>query len=363
MIGAGAMVLMVILVGAALVRSNTSRPAQVAAAPRSPIVATPGPSIAGLAPSPSLAVPTPLPTPSPTPTVAPTPEPSDESGYLDEPDQDPIDVEDPDLAIPTPGPTPKASPKPTPKPDPSIALEVNGIGDYQGVPVWLGEGGNPDAVVSLIARDLDQSQCTLTHLYEPDDPTIEGSKVRLEPVSEQTVRLEDGTHTFEASCPTSEGPLRTSLSAIARDGRPEACKDFEFTRDPISVSTFDDLASGIIGTWQGCASTPWTPMFAVTFVFRSDGTYSAVSEEVLDGEDMTALYYGTDADSPLKKYAMTDLQASKLGLGEIDIFSALGTSDRDELRNIRLMGDKLEFEMFHSGQYGPLTYQLNRVTG
>jgi hypothetical protein len=59
---------------------------------------------------------------------------------------------------------------------------------------------------------------------------------------------------------------------------------------------------------------------------------------------------------------MTDLQASKLGLGEIDIFSALGTSDRDELRNIRLMGDKLEFEMFHSGQYGPLTYQLNRVT-
>ena len=28
----------------------------------------------------------------------------------------------------------------------------------------------------------------------------------------------------------------------------------------------------------------------------------------------------------------------------------------------RLMGDKLEFEMFHDGTYGPITFRLNRAT-
>jgi hypothetical protein len=103
-------------------------------------------------------------------------------------------------------------------------------------------------------------------------------------------------------------------------------------------------------------------MYKVTFVLRQDGSYSAKSGEGLDGQRMLALYYGTDKDSPLKRYYLTDLQASGLGLGEIDIYWDSGSVVRDDLRNIRLMGDKLEFELLHEGSYGPITFRLNRVS-
>jgi len=102
-------------------------------------------------------------------------------------------------------------------------------------------------------------------------------------------------------------------------------------------------------------------MYNVMVRFNADGTYSAVSDEVLDGTEMIALYYGMGEDSSKKRYALTDLQASGLGIGEIDVVFDVGTTVRDELRNVRLMGDKLEFEMFHFGEYGPVTFQLHRA--
>jgi hypothetical protein len=59
-------------------------------------------------------------------------------------------------------------------------------------------------------------------------------------------------------------------------------------------------------------------------------------------------------------YAVLDLQDSRLGVGQIDIAFDLDPAVRDGLRNIRLMGDKLEFEMFHFEQYGPITFRLYR---
>lgn len=64
---------------------------------------------------------------------------------------------------------------------------------------------------------------------------------------------------------------------------------------------------------------------------------------------------------PPKRYAINDLQASLKGLGQIDVAFQPGETDganRDELRNIRLMGDLLEFELFHQSAYGPVTFQL-----
>jgi hypothetical protein len=150
------------------------------------------------------------------------------------------------------------------------------------------------------------------------------------------------------------------------DRQPEACRDFEFSRVDITATTFEELQVGVVDTWTGCVTTPWTPMYQVTFELREDGSYSASTDEVLDGTEMIALYYGMDDDSPAKTYALTDIQASGLGIGEIDVVFDVGSVDvgsvvRDELRNVRLMGDTLEFEMFHFGRYGPLTYQLRRV--
>ena len=229
--------------------------------------------------------------------------------------------------------------------------------------VFPSKGTSVEAIVDLSGPpDLDRSGCSLVQAIKPDDPSIAPRDVTLEPLATQTVELFDGWNTFDASCATPTGLATASRRAVVHDGQPEACKGFEFERDDISVASFDDLESGVIGTWVGCATTPWTPMYKVTFVLRNDGTYSAKSGEGLDGQRMLALYYGTDKDSALKRYALTDLQASGLGLGEIDVVFDSHSVVRDDLRNVRLMGDKLEFEMFHMGSYGPITFRLNRAS-
>ena len=96
--------------------------------------------------------------------------------------------------------------------------------------------------------------------------------------------------------------------------------------------------------------------------FRGDGTYSA--RALVSGGDPAlhdpAFYYGTDDDSPEKLYALNDLQGG-LGTGQIDIAFWEGNVNHGDLRNVELMGNQLQFEFFHRGEYGPLTYQLYRV--
>ncbi len=137
-----------------------------------------------------------------------------------------------------------------------------------------------------------------------------------------------------------------------------ACVDFEFTPADVTVSTLDELETGIVGTWAGCVVTPWEPPYWVTLTFRADGTYSSVA---LAGSEQPALYYGTDDDLSEKRYALNDLQDDGEGIGQIDIAFWPGNTNRGDLRNIRLMDDQLEFEFFHRGEYGPLTYQLHRA--
>ncbi len=304
-------------------------------------------------PSPTLPTPTPFArasveaVPSP-PATAATPSPS------------------PTEAIPVAEPTPTEPPEtyPTPAPDPAVELR---IGDHgYGLPGIAGfritDGDSVVEVLHLTTRDLDQTRCRVTQTYVPDDADDSGWTISLAAKSEQDVALADGTHTFQARCPSVVGTVSSSVAAIAMDGRPEACEGFAFTRDEITASSYEDLTAGIVGTWRGCVSTPWTPMYEVTFTFHEDGTYSAVTDEVLDGSRMIALYYGSDEDSPLKTYAITDFQASRLGVGQIDIYFFQKSIVRGSLRNVRLMGDQLEFEVFNR-EYGPVTFQVSRTEG
>lgn len=185
--------------------------------------------------------------------------------------------------------------------------------------------------------------------------------MKLAPLTRQTIALKDGWHAFVVSCPSAIGKLTERVRVLATDFQPEACKGFTFTRDAITADSYEQLRDGVVGSWQGCVTTPWTPMYAVSLEFRADGTYSAMTSEVLDDVRMIALYWGMDADSPLKTYAINDFQGSKLGVGQIDLVFGVGSTTRDQLTNVRLMGDKLEFELFHLGQYGPLTFQLDRA--
>jgi hypothetical protein len=309
---------------------------------------------------------TPLTTPAPTSSITlvsatptpvatpPTPAPSAEmdatptSGT----DPDPIDVEDPDYSDEV-------------EPDPEVALVIGGADDSIGgvdgeVPFYIRTGDTVDEVLELQTYDVDLSDCSLTQSYEPDDPAGTARTVPLQPLPEQSISMKDGRHTFVATCLSGAGELTATVLAVVRDGKPEACRDFEFVRGEISVSSWEALSAGVVGTWKGCVTTPWTPMYEVTVTLREDGTYSATSTEVLDGTDMIAMYYGTDDDFATKLYTINDFQDSQLGVGQIDVVFGAEPGVRDDLRNVRLMGDQLEFELFHMAQYGPVTFQLYR---
>ena len=142
---------------------------------------------------------------------------------------------------------------------------------------------------------------------------------------------------------------------------PEACLDFGFATADITIQSLAELQGGMLGTWAGCVTTPWVPPYWVTITFRDDGTYSGVAQPDQLGDWQPAFYYGTDEDSPEKRYELIGLQDSLKGVGQIDIFFSEGNTNRGYLPSIKLMGDQLEFEFFHRGQYGPLTYRLYRL--
>jgi hypothetical protein len=112
------------------------------------------------------------------------------------------------------------------------------------------------------------------------------------------------------------------------------------------------------GHWAGCVVTPWVAPYWVWITLGEDGSYSARSQTNQAGPAQPAFYYGSDEDSPEKRYELNDFQDSLKGVGQIDIWFNKGNTNRGELRNIKLMGDQLEFEFFHRGEYGPLTYRL-----
>ena len=141
----------------------------------------------------------------------------------------------------------------------------------------------------------------------------------------------------------------------------DACLDFDLPVAAISIETLAQLQVGFRGTWAGCVTTPWVPPYWVTLTFREDGTYSGVAQIGPTGERQPAFYHGSDADSATKRYALNDLQDSRLGVGQIDIFHSADSVSRGDLRTIRLMGDRLSFEFFHRGIYGPIAFQLYRI--
>ena len=313
------------LVGNVAPASPSIRPASspTSDSPTSPASATP--------PEPSPTAPSSTPRPTSRPTPSPTETPIDDGGEYTEQ-------------------------TPPPKPRAVIALDGRSISSMY---VQVGAGGAHLSDLHVGTRHLDRDKCRLTHVTTPDKPGIAPSKEALRPVDQQIAFI-DGRHELRLACPSARGTIRDTMVVVAVDGLPERCLGFDFPKADISVSTIDGLMSGMVGTWHGCVTTPWTIMYGVDVTFRADGTYSASSGEVLDGQTMTALYYGTDDDSPLKQWWINDFQASNKGVGEIDIvFDAKGVV-RDELRNVKLMGDQLELELFHMGQYGPVLVQLFR---
>jgi len=259
---------------------------------------------------------------------------------------------------PTPAPTsrPTPPPTPTPPPNPSVALAMSAP---NGGGVRVEPGATAQVRLLLETEDLDQERCSLTDTLSPDDDGTPSTST-LEPLDRQTLALVDGLHEFRASCPSSAGVLKAHASVRVMDGAPIRCADWSFSETAPTASTVDDLTAGMVGSWHGCLDTPWEPTYWVELAFRGDGTYSSKADETLDGNREIGVYYGTDDDSPFKRWRIDDIQGSGLGIGAIDVVFDQGSVVRGDLRAIRLMGDRLEFEMFHMGQYGPMVFQLVR---
>ncbi|MDP1829612.1 MAG: hypothetical protein Q8L48_40470 [Archangium sp.] len=127
--------------------------------------------------------------------------------------------------------------------------------------------------------------------------------------------------------------------------------------------TLAALRLAMVGDWTGTMTSPWVDPFDVRFTFRADGTYSAAAL----GGNQPALYYGTDADNPNKRYLLNNIFTNGDGVGWLDVcFAATGTcsSTRGELSAVRVCssGARLDFDFFAvwNGRRGPITYRLQR---
>ena len=267
-------------------------------------------------PSPSLAA-----TAEPSIDLSPTPgasrSPADPSPRLS-----PSPVASPSPGDPNATTTPKSQPTPAPRPTPTRRrIHRSRFRSRTG---WTEprsgsrRAGRSTSAWTCSTKELDQRQCTIVHSIMPDLPKIPASQKALPPIDVQTVALIDGRHDFRASRPSIAGTLTAETWMVAADGAPERCAGLEFSADPVSISTLDELTNGMAGSWHGCATTPWVPEYWVDLTFRADGTYSSSVGEVLDSFPLPD-DHGTDADDPDKRWRIDDLQASGLGVGIIDI--------------------------------------------
>jgi hypothetical protein len=267
----------------------------------------------------------------------------------------------------TPGPqaTPAASNEPEPidvpaTTAPQVSLRVDGHHGGLSV-VAIEDGDHRNARVGLAVTSLKRSRCRLVRTFDPDEPDATSTKERLEPVRRQVVALRDGLHTFRATCPSRVGILKATVRIRAIDQQPELCRGFSITTGPISISSLAELRAAIAGTWAGCVSSPYahTPAYQATVTFRGDGTYDATSVDVIDGDEMDALYWFPDRSSPDKRFTLDELSPDLQGRGRIDLVKADGGVLAGDLRAVRLMNDRLMFELYN-GSAGPLTFELKR---
>ena len=128
-------------------------------------------------------------------------------------------------------------------------------------------------------------------------------------------------------------------------------------------NAFLRIKRGMVGTWRGTDSTPWTSSFQVLITFGADGHYSAHCAQAACPAPV--FYYGVDDDTPEKTYELRTLNGDGTGAGIIRIYFFPGNTTTGDLDEVKLSddGQHLAFEFWAtwSGRYGPVTFDLTRV--
>ncbi len=146
---------------------------------------------------------------------------------------------------------------------------------------------------------------------------------------------------------------------------PDACSatfldSFDAVQYP--VQKFTELKDAMIGTWQGCVSTPWEDPTLVQLSFKTDGTYTSKLLDTSKSKFGSALYYGTDDNHPSKQYEIYDVQDNGLASGDINIYFDSGSTTTSLFYDLKSSGNHLEFSFLHRNQYGPLEVQLTKTS-
>lgn len=232
--------------------------------------------------------------------------------------------------------------------------------------------GNPDKTAgTLVSAKLDV----------PEESPAVNEAVRLEP--ELVFSGEVDSSRLKISWSVDRDgisvPLETTAERIlewipTRPGRYSAHATVEYGDKTIEIYVLiivvpggdaqglEAIRKGVIGKWKGTVTTPWIPAYEVEMEFRGDGTYSARVVAQPEGSTTSALYYGTDAESPLKTWLLDDVKANGDAVGEIQVYFD-PTTTVDELRHLRLGegGGTLSFEIWHFAIYGPVRFDLVRA--
>ncbi len=217
--------------------------------------------------------------------------------------------------------------------------------------------------VYVNATGVDLDKCELKVLTLPDKPDIASSEKTLKALTTQSLDFIDGKHTATVECRDRRSALSAQHTVRVWDNLPEKCQSVSYNvPHTASVTTLAEFQSQIVGTWVGCADSPWWPTYYVEITFNADGSYSAASGEELDGNISHGGFYDYNLEGAhnSKVYGLTSFQ-NGTGQGFIDMVHPNGsTIQRGDLRNAKVSGDKLVFDFYHRSQYGPIVFQLNK---
>jgi hypothetical protein len=130
------------------------------------------------------------------------------------------------------------------------------------------------------------------------------------------------------------------------------------------VAFLEALRSAMIGHWYGNVTTPWVPAYAAFLSFEPTGHYASRSLN----PDEPAFYYGTDLDTDLKRWALTDLTVLGAASGTIDIAFNYGGANfglpgwAGELSDVTVdtAGNRLRLSFSTSTGYGPVRFDMWR---
>ncbi len=231
------------------------------------------------------------------------------------------------------------------------------------------ESDDAGVIIFITESNLLGANCSAKYYNTGVAPEVLVEEKEFQVLSNQSgnsVDLKIGKFEIRTACNYQGQQFKDVLQLNVQKAPASICdtKVFDFTT---ATKTFTEVKDGIVGKWRGCTKNPWTKPYEVEFTFNTDGTYSSKNIEIAANSSTlrtnTALYYGSDADDPNKKFELRNQLSNGDVEGDIYVYFGSASTVLDKIKLMRLNQDnsKLYLEVIHLGSYGPLRYELEKI--